>query len=190
MCSTRSVRMTGAARDRTPASTPSASRPTARRSTPGTTGPRRPCTWRRIVPHALRQAISACRKGGTVSIPGVYGGWLDKFPLGAAFAQGADPEDGPDPHAPVHARRCSSGSSAARSIPSFIITHRVRPRRSAGDVSHLPRQRGLVHQGRHAASGDDVMSRKFAIVTGASSGIGYELALICAEGGIRPGHRC
>jgi threonine dehydrogenase-like Zn-dependent dehydrogenase len=29
-------------------------------------------------PHALRQAISACRKGGTVSIPGVYGGWLDK----------------------------------------------------------------------------------------------------------------
>src|SRR5205809_5023516 len=35
-------------------------------------------------PHALRQAISACRKGGIVSIPGVYGGWLDKFPLGAA----------------------------------------------------------------------------------------------------------
>ena len=39
-------------------------------------------------PHALRQAIIACRKGGTVSIPGVYGGWLDKFPLGAAFAKG------------------------------------------------------------------------------------------------------
>jgi threonine dehydrogenase-like Zn-dependent dehydrogenase len=38
--------------------------------------------------HALRQAINACRKGGTVSIPGVYGGWLDKFPLGAAFAKG------------------------------------------------------------------------------------------------------
>ena len=39
-------------------------------------------------PHALRQAISACRKGGTVSIPGVYGGLLDKFPMGAAFAKG------------------------------------------------------------------------------------------------------
>jgi threonine dehydrogenase-like Zn-dependent dehydrogenase len=39
-------------------------------------------------PHALRQAIGACRKGGTISIPGVYGGWLDKFPLGAAFAKG------------------------------------------------------------------------------------------------------
>src|SRR5262249_19689692 len=37
-------------------------------------------------PHALRQAIKACRKGGTVSIPGVYGGFLDKIPMGAAFA--------------------------------------------------------------------------------------------------------
>jgi threonine dehydrogenase-like Zn-dependent dehydrogenase len=38
--------------------------------------------------HALRQAIHACRKGGTVSIPGVYGGFLDKFPIGAVFAKG------------------------------------------------------------------------------------------------------
>src|SRR5579871_1483706 len=38
--------------------------------------------------HVLRQAIQACRKGGTVSIPGVYGGLLDKVPLGAAHAKG------------------------------------------------------------------------------------------------------
>ena len=38
--------------------------------------------------HALRQAIQVCRKGGTVSIPGVYGGFLDKVPFGAAFAKG------------------------------------------------------------------------------------------------------
>ena len=37
--------------------------------------------------HALRQAIYCCRKGGTVSIPGVYGGLLDKVPFGAAFAK-------------------------------------------------------------------------------------------------------
>jgi threonine dehydrogenase-like Zn-dependent dehydrogenase len=37
---------------------------------------------------ALRGAIQACRKGGTVSIPGVYGGYLDLFPIGAAFAKG------------------------------------------------------------------------------------------------------
>jgi len=39
-------------------------------------------------PGALRQAIQAVRKGGTVSIPGVYGGMLDKVPFGAAFGKG------------------------------------------------------------------------------------------------------
>jgi threonine dehydrogenase-like Zn-dependent dehydrogenase len=38
--------------------------------------------------HVLRQAIQACRKGGTISIPGVYGGMLDKIPFGAAFSKG------------------------------------------------------------------------------------------------------
>jgi threonine dehydrogenase-like Zn-dependent dehydrogenase len=38
--------------------------------------------------HVLRQAIQACRKGGIVSIPGVYGGVLDKVPFGAAFSKG------------------------------------------------------------------------------------------------------
>ncbi|MEW6252787.1 MAG: zinc-dependent alcohol dehydrogenase, partial [Planctomycetota bacterium] len=35
--------------------------------------------------HVLREAIRACRKGGTVSVIGVYGGSVDKFPIGAAF---------------------------------------------------------------------------------------------------------
>jgi threonine dehydrogenase-like Zn-dependent dehydrogenase len=39
-------------------------------------------------PMVLRQAIQACRKGGTVSIPGVYAGFIDKLPMGAAFAKG------------------------------------------------------------------------------------------------------
>jgi threonine dehydrogenase-like Zn-dependent dehydrogenase len=38
--------------------------------------------------HALREAILACRKGGRVSMPGVYGGMLDKFPLGALMEKG------------------------------------------------------------------------------------------------------
>jgi threonine dehydrogenase-like Zn-dependent dehydrogenase len=38
-------------------------------------------------PSVLRQAIHCCRKGGTVSLPGVYGGVVDKIPLGAAFAK-------------------------------------------------------------------------------------------------------
>ena len=38
--------------------------------------------------HALRQAIVSVRKGGRVSIPGVYGGFLDMFPLGAMMDKG------------------------------------------------------------------------------------------------------
>jgi threonine dehydrogenase-like Zn-dependent dehydrogenase len=39
-------------------------------------------------PHALRQAVLACRKGGRLSIPGVYGGFADKFPLGQLMEKG------------------------------------------------------------------------------------------------------
>src|SRR3546814_12244301 len=38
--------------------------------------------------HAIRQAIIACRKGGRVSMPAVYGGFVDKFPLGALMEKG------------------------------------------------------------------------------------------------------
>src|SRR5690606_18801055 len=38
--------------------------------------------------HVLRTAIMAVRKGGRVSIPGVYGGFADKFPLGAMMQKG------------------------------------------------------------------------------------------------------
>ena len=75
-------------------------------------------------PHALRQAITACRKGGTVSIPGVYGGWLDKFPLGAAFAKGLTLKMGQthvQKYLPGLLRRIENGEID----PSFVITHRV-----------------------------------------------------------------
>ena len=75
-------------------------------------------------PHALRQAISACRKGGTVSIPGVYGGWLDKFPLGVAFAKGLTLKMGQThmhKYMPLLLERIERGEID----PSFIITHRV-----------------------------------------------------------------
>ena len=39
-------------------------------------------------PHVVREAIQACRKGGTISLAGVYGGIVDKFPIGAAFNKG------------------------------------------------------------------------------------------------------
>jgi threonine dehydrogenase-like Zn-dependent dehydrogenase len=45
-------------------------------------------------PHALRQAILACRKGGRLSIPGVYGGMADKFPIGALMEKGLTVKSG------------------------------------------------------------------------------------------------
>jgi threonine dehydrogenase-like Zn-dependent dehydrogenase len=74
--------------------------------------------------HALRQAISACRKGGTVSIPGVYGGWLDKFPLGAAFAKGLTLKMG-QTHMHKYMPRLLDLIERGLIDPSFVITHRV-----------------------------------------------------------------
>ena len=75
-------------------------------------------------PHALRQAINACRKGGTVSIPGVYGGLLDKFPLGAAFAKGLTLKMG-QTHVHRYLPRLLERIERGEIDPSFVITHRV-----------------------------------------------------------------
>ena len=74
--------------------------------------------------HALRQAISACRKGGIVSIPGVYGGWLDKFPLGVAFAKGLTLKMG-QTHMHKYMPRLLDLVERGLIDPSFVITHRV-----------------------------------------------------------------
>ena len=74
--------------------------------------------------HAVRQAISACRKGGTVSIPGVYGGWLDKFPLGPAFAKGLTLKMG-QTHVHRYLPRLLGLIEEGAIDPSFVITHRV-----------------------------------------------------------------
>jgi threonine dehydrogenase-like Zn-dependent dehydrogenase len=74
--------------------------------------------------HALRQAIGCCRKGGTVSIPGVYGGLLDKFPLGAAFAKGLTLKMG-QTHMHKYMPGLLDRIERGEIDPSFIITHRV-----------------------------------------------------------------
>jgi threonine dehydrogenase-like Zn-dependent dehydrogenase len=76
--------------------------------------------------HALRQAIYCCRKGGTVSIPGVYGGFLDKMPFGAAFAKGLTMKMG---QTHVHSYMQPlleriTGNGKPGFDPSYIITHR------------------------------------------------------------------
>jgi threonine dehydrogenase-like Zn-dependent dehydrogenase len=76
-------------------------------------------------PHALRQAIQACRKGGTVSIPGVYGGLIDKFPIGSAFAKGLTFKMG-QTHVPRYLQTLLERIQSGAIDPSFVITHRLR----------------------------------------------------------------
>jgi threonine dehydrogenase-like Zn-dependent dehydrogenase len=75
-------------------------------------------------PLALRQAIQACRKGGTVSIPGVYSGFLDKVPLGAAFAKGLTFKMG-QTHVHKYLHPLLHWIEQGKIDPAFIITHRL-----------------------------------------------------------------
>jgi threonine dehydrogenase-like Zn-dependent dehydrogenase len=75
--------------------------------------------------HVLRQAIQVCRKGGTVSIPGVYGGFLDKVPLGAAFAKGLTLKMG-QTHMHRFLRPLLTRIERGDIDPAFVITHRLR----------------------------------------------------------------
>jgi threonine dehydrogenase-like Zn-dependent dehydrogenase len=75
-------------------------------------------------PNALRQAIHACRKGGIVSIPGVYGGFLDKVPFGAAFQKGLTFKMG-QTHMMRYMKPLLSRIERGDIDPSFVITHRL-----------------------------------------------------------------
>ena len=74
--------------------------------------------------HALRQALHCCRKGGTVSIPGVYGGFIDKIPFGAAFAKGLTLRMG-QTHVHNYTKLLYERIERGEIDPSFVITHRV-----------------------------------------------------------------
>jgi threonine dehydrogenase-like Zn-dependent dehydrogenase len=73
-------------------------------------------------PHALRQAIVACRKGGTVSVPGVYGGLVDKIPMGAAMNKGLTFKSG-QTHVQRYLGPLLERIQNGDIDPSFVITH-------------------------------------------------------------------
>jgi threonine dehydrogenase-like Zn-dependent dehydrogenase len=75
-------------------------------------------------PSALRLAILACKKGGTVSIPGVYGGVVDKIPFGAAFGKGLTFKMG-QTHTHRYMKPLLQLIEQGAIDPSFVITHRV-----------------------------------------------------------------
>jgi threonine dehydrogenase-like Zn-dependent dehydrogenase len=74
--------------------------------------------------HAIRQAIVACRKGGRISMPAVYGGIVDKFPLGAFMEKGLTLKTGQ-----THVQRYLPALLAAiidgKIDTTFLISHRL-----------------------------------------------------------------
>ena len=76
-------------------------------------------------PVALRQAILACRSGGTVSVAGVYGGFIDKFPMGAVVNRALTIKSG-QTHVQKYMRPLLDRISNGEIDPSFVVTHRMR----------------------------------------------------------------
>jgi threonine dehydrogenase-like Zn-dependent dehydrogenase len=74
--------------------------------------------------HALRQALLACRKGGRVSVPGVYGGMLDKFPLGAMMQKGLEIRTG-QTHVHRYTADLLKRIEAGELDTTFLISHRL-----------------------------------------------------------------
>jgi len=73
-------------------------------------------------PIALRQAITACRNGGTLSIPGVYGGFVDKIPLGSVMNRGLTIKTG-QTHVQCYMKPLLERIQKGEIDPSFVITH-------------------------------------------------------------------
>jgi threonine dehydrogenase-like Zn-dependent dehydrogenase len=76
-------------------------------------------------PVALREAIRACRNGGTVSVIGVYGGFIDRFPMGAVMNRSLTIKSG-QCHVQRYMRPLLERVQSGQIDPSFVVTHRMR----------------------------------------------------------------
>ena len=74
--------------------------------------------------HAIRQAIIACRKGGRVSMPAVYGGFVDKFPLGAMMQKGLTLKTG-QTHVQHYLPGLLDAIMEGKIDTTFLISHRM-----------------------------------------------------------------
>lgn len=75
-------------------------------------------------PMALREAILACRSGGTVSVPGVYGGFVDTLPFGAVMICSLTIKTG-QTHVQRYLRPLLQRIEDGDIGPNFVITHRM-----------------------------------------------------------------
>jgi threonine dehydrogenase-like Zn-dependent dehydrogenase len=75
-------------------------------------------------PHALREAIMACRNGGIVSVIGVYGGMIDKFPMGAVMNRSLTIKAG-QCHVQRYLRPLLERIEKGEIDPSFVVSHHL-----------------------------------------------------------------
>jgi len=75
-------------------------------------------------PIALREAITACRNGGIVSVIGVYGGFIDKFPMGTVMNRGLTIKSA-QCHVHRYMRPLFDRIQKGEIDPTFVITHRL-----------------------------------------------------------------
>jgi len=87
----------------------------------------------------LRQCIQACKKGGTVSVPGVYSGWDDKIPLGAFMNKGLILKTG-QTHMMRYMKPLLERIERAEIDPSFVVSHRL-PIDSAPEAYRMFREK-------------------------------------------------
>ena len=85
--------------------------------------------------HVLRQCIIACRKGGRVSVPGVYGGFIDKFPVGAFMEKGLTLKTG-QTHVHRYLKPLLALIEEGKLDTTFLISHREPLERAAEMYRH------------------------------------------------------
>lgn len=90
--------------------------------------------------HALREVMKCCRKGGVVSIPGVYSGYIDRVPFGAAFAKALTFRMG-QTHSHRYMAPLLRKIEKGEIDPSFIITHRVALSEGAAAYKYFAEQK-------------------------------------------------
>lgn len=76
-------------------------------------------------PHAIREAAMSCRNGGTISIIGVYGGLMDKFPIGAVMNRSLTIKAG-QCHVQRYMRPLLERIVKREIDPTFVITHHLK----------------------------------------------------------------
>ena len=137
-------------------------------------------------PHVLRQAIHCTRNFGTVSIVGVYGGFLDKIPFGSAINRGLTMRMAQTPVQGYLPKLLEPISRTATSTRPLSLPTRRASKKGRTSTRCSMTRRTAASKSSSSPDAEQLYaetSRPLAIVTGASSGIGLELAKLAVDQG-------